>query len=319
MGNSMHGIYRAYRWLFTVPVIFLCLFFYPDQAVAEPDAIIYENSITLDEEEGKLLMPSFVMTDQKMKEIYVVDGRSRVMIYSQDLFPLHMMNSESGIESPHGLALDDEGYLYVAQSSSNGDLRHRISVFKPCLRKDRDIYIQGFEGAENFLPFRLAVDKKGNIFVSSNHYKGVLILNNDGTLIDILAPEEKGQKVTVTNVTIDDAGRIYLVSADAGRVYIYDKNRTMIAIFGEKGGSTGKLSRPRSVAIDSLNGKMFVVDYMRHTITVYSSSGSYLHEFGGLGLGAGWFQNPIDAEMDNEGRLFVADYFNHRVQIFKTR
>ncbi len=319
MGDSMHGTYRAYRWLFTVPVIFLCLFFSPDQAMAEPDAIIYENSITLDEEEDKLLMPSFVMTDQKMKEIYVVDGRSRVMIYSQDLFPLHMMNSESGIESPHGLALDDEGYLYVAQSSSNGDLRHRISVFKPCLRKDRDIYIQGFKGAENFLPFRLAVDKKGNIFVSSNHYKGVLILNNDGTLIDILSPEEKGQKVTVTNVTIDDAGRIYLVSADAGRVYIYDKNRTMIAIFGEKGGSTGKLSRPRSVAIDSLNGKMFVVDYMRHTITVYSSSGSYLHEFGGLGLDAGWFQNPIDAEMDNEGRLFVADYFNHRVQIFKTR
>ena len=319
MGDSMHGLYRAYRRLFTVPVIFLCLFFYPDQAMAEPDAIIYENSITLDEEEDKLLMPSFVMIDQKMNELYVVDGRNRVMIYSQDLFPLHMMNSESGIESPHGLALDDEGYLYVAQSSSNGDSRHRISVFKPCLRKDRDIYIQGFEGAENFFPYRLAVDKNGNIFVSSSHYKGVLILNNEGILIDTLSPAEQGQNVTLTNVTIDNAGRIYLVSEDAGRVYIYDKNRTMIAIFGEKGGSSGKLSRPKSVAIDSNNGKMFVVDYMRHTITVYSSSGSYLHEFGGLGLGAGWFQNPIDAAMDNEGRLFVADYFNHRVEIFKTR
>jgi len=319
MGDSMHDMYRAYQWLFTVPVIFLNLFFCPGQALAEPDAIIYENSITLDEEDDKLFMPSFVMIDQKMNEIYVVDSRNRIMIYTSDLFPLYIMNSENGIESPHGLALDDEGNLYVAQSASKSETRHRISIYRPCLRKDRDIYIEGFEGAETFLPYRLALDRKGNIFVSSVNYPGVLVLNTKGTLIDILSPEEEGKKVTVTNVTIDKAGRIYLVSADAGRVYIYDNNRRIIAIFGEKGGSTGKLSRPRSVAIDSSNGNMFVVDYMRHTITSYSSSGSYLLEFGGLGLGAGWFQNPIDAAMDNEGRLFVADFFNHRVQIFKTR
>lgn len=319
MVNRMKIFNTICSWFLFISLICCCILSVPGQVTAEPDAIIYENSITLDEEEQKLSMPSFVMIDQKMNELYVVDGKSRIMIYTADLFPLYIMNSASGIESPHGLALDDEGNLYVAQSSSNGNERHRISVYMPCLRKDRDIYIEGFEGAETFLPYRLAVDRRGNIFVSSNHYPGVLVLNNRGTLIDILAPEEKGKKATLTNVTVDEAGRIYLVSEDAGHVYIYDRNRKIIASFGEKGGSTGKLSRPRSIAIDSSNGNMFVVDYMRHSITIYSSSGSYIQEFGGLGWGAGWFQHPNDIAIDRKGRIFIADLFNHRVQIFKTR
>jgi len=315
----MHGVSRADRLFFTVLAVFFSMFFYLDQAIAEPNAIIYENSITLDEEGDKLSLPSFVMIDNKMDEIYVVDGRSRIMIYSSDLFPLHILNSESGIESPHGLALDAEGSLYVAQSASKSDSRPRISIYKSCLRKERDIYIENFTGVESFSPYRLAVDKKGNIYVSASHYTGVLVLSNEGNLIDIMTPEEEGRKVRLTNVTLDNKGNIYLVSEVEGHVYIYDQNRKFISKFGEKGGSTGKLSRPRAIAIDSLNDKMFVVDYMRHTITIYTSSGSYFHEFGGLGWGEGWFQHPIDIAVDSNGRLFVADLFNNQVQVFNTR
>ena len=317
--NCMKVLNIFGSWFLLILLMTCAVLTVPGQVSAEPDAIIYENSITLDEEGDKLSFPSFVMIDKKMDEIYVVDNRSRIMIYTSDLFPLHIMNNEYGIESPNGLALDDEGNLYVAQSASKSEPRHRISIYKSCLRKDRDIYLENIKGVESFIPYRLAVDKKGNIFVSASHYPGVLVLNNQGTLIDTMAPEEKGQKVTLTNVTIDEAGRIYLVSEDRGRVYIYDKNRNMIASFGEKGGSTGKLSRPRSIAIDSSNGNMFVVDYMRHAVTIYSSSGSYTHEFGGMGWGPGWFQHPNDIAVDKEGRIFIADLFNHRIQIFKTR
>ncbi|UCH82039.1 MAG: NHL repeat-containing protein [Nitrospiraceae bacterium] len=315
MKKSVHNLTR----FLAVFLIFYGILAVPSQVTAEPDAIIYEDSISHDEEESRLSLPSFVMVDKKMNEIYVIDGRSRIMIYTSDLFPLYTMNSESGIETPRGLALDEGGNLYVAQSSSNGNARHRISVYKPCLRKDRDIYIKDFEGAETFIPYRMAVDNKGNILVASGHYPGLIVLNNEGSLIDILSPVEQGKKVKITNVSIDEAGRIYIVSEDAGRIYIYDKNRNIIASFGEKGGSSGKLSRPRAIAIDSFNGNMFVVDYMRHTVTIFSSSGSYIHEFGGLGWDEGWFQHPNDISVDSRGRLFVADFFNHRVQIFKTR
>jgi DNA-binding beta-propeller fold protein YncE len=64
---------------------------------------------------------------------------------------------------------------------------------------------------------------------------------------------------------------------------------------------------------------MYIVDYMRHTITVYDHDGKYLFEFGGLGFDPGWFWFPNNIGVDKKGRVYVADFFNHRVQVFITR
>jgi DNA-binding beta-propeller fold protein YncE len=62
-----------------------------------------------------------------------------------------------------------------------------------------------------------------------------------------------------------------------------------------------------------------VVDYMRHTVSVYDKEGKYLFEFGGLGYGEGWLQYPKDIAVDSTGRIFVADTFNNRIEIFQSR
>jgi len=100
---------------------------------------------------------------------------------------------------------------------------------------------------------------------------------------------------------------------------VYNSERKPIFAFGEKGGSSGKLSRPRGIAIDESGGRMYIVDYMRHTITVYDRKGKYLFEFGGLGFDPGWFWFPNYISVDKRGRVYVADYFNHRIQVFITR
>jgi DNA-binding beta-propeller fold protein YncE len=87
--------------------------------------------------------------------------------------------------------------------------------------------------------------------------------------------------------------------------------------FGQKGGSSGKASRPRGLALDQNRQLIYVVDYMRHTILVYSFDGNYLTEFGGLGYSEGWFYYPNDIAVDDQGRSIIADYFNHRVQILE--
>ncbi len=214
------------------------------------------------------------------------------------------------------MTVDAEGNLYIAQSATKENPRARISVFNACLKWERDIYIEGFEGADSFIPYRLAVDKKGNIYLAASYFPGVLILNNQGKLLEIISPEEEGRKVKLTNVTIDKMGRIYLVSEEEGHVYVYDENRKFLFKFGEKGGGSGKLSRPMAVGVDNRNGRMYVVDYMRHTISVYDKNGKYLFEFGGLGWGEGWFQHPRDIAVDASGRILVADTFNDRIEIF---
>jgi len=281
--------------------------------------VAYLDNITEDEEGGKLSFPSFVFAEPVMNEIYVIDGKSRIIIYTSDFFPLFTLGKRNGVEAPLGLTVDVEGNLYVAQARTKDDPRSRISVFNARLQWDRDIYLKGFEGDDSFVPNRLAIDKKGNIFVVGSYFPGVLVFNNKGQLLETITPEEEERKARVTNVTLDKAGMIYIVSEEEGRVYVYSDDKKFLFKFGEKGGSTGKLSRPLAVGVDNRNGTIYVVDYMRHTISAYDKDGKYLFEFGGLGWGEGWFQYPRDIAVDSSGRILVADTFNNRIEVFQPK
>ncbi len=301
-------------------VTLVLVFFYPGLLCAQQlgSVITFQETIATDEDGGRLYFPSFVYDDPLTDEVYLIDGKGRIIIFSSEFFPLYTLSKRNGIETPQGLALDREGNLYVAQSSSTTNPRNRISVFSPCLKWERDIYLEGFDSARSFVPFRIAINKKGNLFVASNSYAGVLYLDNRGRLIDIITPMEGDRKVIIANVVLDDQDKLYLVSEEEGRIYIYDEQRNFTMKFGEKGGSSGKLSRPRAIDVDNKNGRMYVVDYMRHTITVYNRKGDFIFEFGGLGWGDGWFQHPIDLDIDTRGRIIVADTFNQRVQVFNS-
>ena len=281
--------------------------------------VSYFDSITEDEEGGRLSFPPSVFSEPVKKEIYVIDSKARIIIYTSDFFPLYTLSKRNGIEAPICVTVDLDGNLYVAQSSTKENPRNRISIFNARLIWERDIYLENFEGAESFLPHSLATDNKKNIYVAGQYYPGILILNNQGQLLDIITPEEGGRRIRLNYMTLDNSGRIYLVSEEESRVYVYDENRKFLFKFGEKGGSTGKLSRPLAVGVDSRNGRMYVVDYMRHTVSAYDKEGKYLFEFGGLGWGEGWFQHPRDITVDSSGRIFVADTFNNRIQVFQAK
>jgi DNA-binding beta-propeller fold protein YncE len=320
--NGLHDPNRSRLFLLTLCSVLIALcsvFFVPNRLNAQPRgfSVTYLDSITEDEEGDKIYFPSSVFFEPVRNEIYVIDSKARIIIYTSDFFPIITLSKRNGIETPQSLTVDAEGNLYVAQGTTKDNPRHRISVFNACLRSERDIYLSGFEGADSFIPYSLATDKSGNIYVAGSYFPGVLMLNNQGRLLEIISPEEEGVKVKLNDVTIDKEGRIYIVSEEEGRIYVYDEKRKFLFKFGEKGGSTAKLSRPQSVGVDSRNGMIYVVDFMRHTISIYDKDGKYISEFGGLGWGEGWFQYPRDITVDSAGRILVADTFNDRIEVFK--
>ncbi|HDD43559.1 MAG TPA: hypothetical protein ENG63_01670 [Candidatus Desulfofervidus auxilii] len=271
-----------------------------------------------------LSYPSYVLVDANTKEIYVVDGgHSRLIIYTEDGYPLFVLDKNNGVEAPGGLWIDNEGYIYLCQSRKGKKLIGRISVFNPCLKWVRDIFLKGFPDAEKFRPRTVAVSKNRKIYVSGDGFPGVVVLDKAGKFLHIISPEDelsgmKG-KADICAVYIDKQGRIYLLSEGYGRVYVYDKDENFLFKFGQKGGSTGKLSRPRGIAVDEINHWIFIVDYMRHTISVYSYEGKYLFEFGGKGWGTGWFQYPNFIWVDPTQRVLIADTFNQRIQVIQVK
>lgn len=280
--------------------------------------VTFQESIISDEEGNRLSFPSFVMVDPATNEVYVIDGKSRITVYTADLYPIHTLGRTDGIVSPQALATDDKGYLYVVLPPSDENPRHRISVYSPCYKHERDIYLQGFEGADSFHISRIAVDRHGNIYVAATHYPGVLYVDGNGRLLDIISPQKAGEAVQISSLSLDDKGRLFLISEKDSHIYMYDDEKNLLLMFGQKGGSSGKLSRPRAVGVDTTNERMYVVDYMRHTIAVYNKEGEYIFEFGGMGWGEGWFQHPSFMTVDGQGRILVADTFNQRVQVFNS-
>ncbi|HIJ78269.1 MAG: NHL repeat-containing protein [Desulfobulbaceae bacterium] len=133
-------------------------------------------------------------------------------------------------------------------------------------------------------------------------------------------PRKDGREmapVQIVNVTSDQDGHLFLLSEDTSKVYVYSPSETLLFSFGEKGGSGGKMSRPRGIAVDDNKKCIYVVDYMRQTILVFDMGGKFIFEFGGRGTGPLWFNFPTSVTTDRLGRIIVSDLFNHRIQIMK--
>jgi DNA-binding beta-propeller fold protein YncE len=123
--------------------------------------------------------------------------------------------------------------------------------------------------------------------------------------------------VAVNDIIRDSEGRLFLLSEETSKVYVYGSNEELLFSFGQKGGSSGKMSRPRGLAIDEARKSIYIVDYMRHTILVFDTGGKYLFEFGGRGTGPLWFNFPTAISVNRRGQIFIADLFNNRVQVLK--
>ena len=289
----------------------------------KPKKITCLSIIREDYQGKKLSYPSMLFIDSVNKEIYVTDsGHGRILVYTHDFYPLLCIDESDGIESPIGLAVDPEGYLFVAQSSGSTQKRARISVLSPSLKWKKDIFFEGFEDSDSFKPKNIAISKTGQLYVVGGSFCGMVVLNKDGTFSHILSPVDsleklEEQKATICDVEVDSSGRIYLLSEDMGRIYVYDDKENFLFKFGTKGGSSGKLSRPRGFAVDDRSKSVYVIDYMRHTANAYSEDGRFLFEFGGRGWGKGWFQYPCDIAVDTSGNVLIADTFNQRVQVLK--
>jgi DNA-binding beta-propeller fold protein YncE len=287
-------------------------------AVAFADGeVSYEYSLTQDEDGNRLVSPTGVLAEPVMREIYVL-SMGRVFIFTNDFYQLYDFGKGRGVETPLSVAVDREGYVYVAQAPTEEKREQRVSVFNPIFQWERDIIVKGFEGDEDFTPNRLAVDEKGRIYVAGLNFPGVPVMDREGKILEVIQPEEEGEKVPIDDVAVDrGSGRVYLLSTAKSRVFVFDENREMLFKFGRKGGSSARLSRPMAVDVDARTGRAYVLDYMRHTVLAYDNTGKYLFEFGGMGWSPGWLQYPIDLTVDSSGRVIIADTFNNRVEVFK--
>jgi DNA-binding beta-propeller fold protein YncE len=237
------------------------------------------------------------------------------------------------LDSPHGVAVDGSGNLYVADSFNN-----RISVFSAA--------VPAFTRA-----FGFGVNTGAAAFEVCTTASTCQVGIDGGGAGQLTAPR---------GVALDGSGNLYVADTNNFRISVFSAAGAFIRAFGfgvgagaaafevctaasgcqagDSGDDAGQFNFPFGVALDG-SGNLYVADTYNFRISVFSAAApSFTRAFafgvdtgaaafevcttasgcqaGISGGGAGQLNLPIGVALDGSGSLHVADTGNARISVF---
>jgi len=252
---------------------------------------------------------------RQQKEFEFIAGRK----VADGLFFLDQFGQDGGepgaFRRPQGIAVDNKGNIYVADTEN-----HRIQRFDPATFKLNEKLPAFVWGSRCLL-------RTG---------EGCRDPDGGGPLV----PGD-GQFDGPTDVVIDAAGNVYVVDSGNHRVQKFDSTGKFLTKWGTRGSGPGQFETPIGIALDSAGKFAYVTDKGNHRIQKFDVSRSPVQFVGQWGsqcnltvtpptgrcvdpdgagprqVGDGQFFEPQAVTVDKTGNVYVADTGNHRIQKFK--
>ena len=178
------------------------------------------------------------------------------------------------LADPHGLGLDKEGNILIADQKGSKVLRYTVEgKYLNEIGKG-----SGYEPGQFTEPRIVTSDSEGLIYVTDS--KGdrprIQVFNPDGTFVRIFA--EKGMKpgmiLRAHGMAFDPAGRLFVVDVDNMRVNLYERDGTHLYDWGKEGLNPGELNSPHGIHVDK-NADVFLNSYYG-PVQKFNSEGDYL-------------------------------------------
>jgi len=157
------------------------------------------------------------------------------------------------------------------------------------------------------MPYDIAVDRKGVLFLLESSTRSVSIFSPKGEFLREI--QGRGAWKDPSAIAVGPGGGIYIADGVAGRVLEIDLSGKTRREF-----HAGGNARLTGVAV--FGDAVYCVDNRNHKVLVFRKPGSPPESWGKRGDGAGEFQSPFRLAIDPAGRVFVTDVLNARVQWF---
>ena len=165
----------------------------------------------------EFLYPQDVVFNYTDNRIYTIDQNNRVQVLNADLTFAKMFgrygSGNSHINTPHGIACDNHGNLYVADTNN-----HRVVAFSPQGRM-----VKKFTKPELFSPISVDVDHVGRVYVGEvGNY--ISVFSTRGSL---LSSFKAGSETSKQKCSVSFAFAVH----KNGTLYVCDTHNNKVLVF----------------------------------------------------------------------------------------
>ena len=264
---------------------------------------------------GEFDRPTSVATDAD-GNVYVADhGNSRVQKFtSTGTLILSWGNAGSGngeFATLLGIAVGPDGSVFTTEDGTD-----RVQQFSSGGSFIRTWGSWGSCDGNLKSPSAIAVDASGDVYVSDAGNDRIQKFSDDGTFLTKWGswPQScdpgdwEGARLTALGG----------MSARDGNLIVGEPNQ--VHKYGSDGSDLGAFACCEFTLAGGLttdgDGHVYVSNPYRDRVQVFSSTGTFIREFGGTGTGNGEFNWPGAIAVDAAGDIYVVDAGNHRVQKF---
>ena len=244
----------------------------------------------------------------------------------------------AGFNSPFGVAVDAAGNIYVADTG-NTAIRKITSAGvvttlagNPAGPGSRD----GTGTAAEFsLPYGVAVDASGNVYVADAGNNTIRKIMPAGVVTTLagtagLTGFANGAGAAARfnfpqGIAVDAAGNVYVADSDSSTIRKITPAGVVTTLAGTSGltgivngtGAAARFNNPQDLAVDAA-GNVYVADTGSNTIRKITPAGVVTTLAGAAGLTGGFdgtgtgaqFDSPQGIAVDASGNIYVGDTFN---------
>lgn len=213
--------------------------------------------------------------------------------------------------SPTGIAVNEEGLIYVADGAENGRLQ----------KLNRNGQLEAVYGQLSHPQGVLLSQRNDKVYVCDKGNKRIVVLDKNlklqKTFGELSRPSGDFHEVTGTlvaphSVAEDGDGNLFVTDTDIGFIQVFTENGEYLRTISNP---HSEMFAPTGICIE--DDLIFVSDCCdNHQVVVFRSSGEFVTSYGSFGKLDGQFHRPLSLALDADGYLYVCDYNNGRIQVF---